>query len=89
MQRPSAAVPSFTVAGWQPGTLLQSSNIIIDSLQEHPESDGHARSHSLVRSPRCPAGDLVVEEYFALCFHNQMPRPTAEKNKVQMMILIS
>jgi len=69
-RQPFAAAPSFAVAGWQPGTLPQSSNIIVDSLQERLESGGRAHWQSLVCSPRCRADDHAVVEYFALCFRN-------------------
>lgn len=81
---PSAIARAFAVAGWQPSTLPQSSNIIVDSFQEHLESGERALLQSLERSLRYLAAYLVVVGCSILCFHSRMVHPIAEKIKVQI-----
>lgn len=76
---PSAAAPSFTVAGWPYGTLHQSCYIIVDSFQEHLESGERARPQSLERSRKCRAGDLVVVGCSTLCCRSPSGHPKVEK----------
>ena len=86
--KPSAAAPAFIVAGWQPRTLLRSSNIIVDSFREHLESGARARPQSLERSLKCLAPDLVVVGCSHLCSHSRMAHPIySRKKKVQIVIV--
>ena len=86
--KPSAVAQAFIVAGWQPRTLLRSSNIIVDSFREHLESGERARPPSLAHSLKCLAPDLVVVGCSHLCSHSRMAHPIySRKKKVQIVIV--